>query len=536
MSKQDEIDRLKRKLDREMRAREDAERLLELESKELNKASARATTLAQAMESAADGIAITDSDGRFIFMNQSHAHMFGFDIDELIGQHWSVLYGEKELKRFETDIFEKFSRDGSWNGETTGQDKDGQPVFQEITLTALETGGLICATRDIASRRRREFVLREMEQKLQEAEHEAAIAVFGQTIAHDLNNLIAVISGYSAILVEKISDSAIKSQVERILQASQQASEVILSMQTTTRMDDSKPSKNTDLTRLIKASLQIAEGLCPEGIDLDYTLEPDVHVFTDEMLLSRCLLNIIKNAFEAIDDHGSVKIQMQKGYLEKTAQYSYEANLGYPLGDIIATIEIKDNGGGMDEATLHRVFDPYYTTKADMGKGLGLQSLKSLTDSDLAYVEVETEPDIGTCFRLYIIAPPLQQDPIPQPPIHAWDPKILVIDDDALVGDMMISMLDHLGYASRFYTSPEEALSSIQEETVDLVISDYNMPIMNGEEFAKQTKAIRPDLPFIIYSAQAATIKAQPLYSAIIAKPVTTEALDRVIKSLIDKN
>ncbi len=529
--KNDEITRLTKKLAREMRAREAAETLLEQKSDQLFLEAAKAKSLAQAMESAADGIAITAPDGSFIYMNIAHAKMFGYEIDELIGKPWSVLYPKKSLKRFETEIMPVFSVKGNWNGETTGLHKDGNPVFQEITLTGLETGGLICATRDVSGKRRREFMLRELEQKLQSAEREAAVAVFSQTVAHDLNNLIAVISGYSGILMNQIHDDGVSRHIDRIHQASQQATNVIHALQSKT-VDDKPEAGKEDLEYIISRSLDIAEGLCPDSIEIERDIEEKIVVETDELLLSRCLLNIMKNAFEAIPHKGRVAIKMRKGFFEKTHKFAQRHLLGYPNDNVMATIEITDNGVGMTSTELQQAFTVFHTTKLEAGKGLGMQSLKSLTDFDLAYIEVESQKNYGTCFRIYLTEAESSDLSIDIISISSDKPKILMVDDDHAVGEMMLTMLSDLGYEVEFHTSPREALDVLRLNNTDLIVSDFNMPDMDGEQFAHKVRAINPDIPIIIYSGQAVSIKKNPLFSAVLSKPVASEKIDSLIKSL----
>ena len=242
---------------RERRAREEAERLLEEKSsmlfdvnQKLEAEAQHARLLVTAIESASDGVAITDAEGRFTFMNKSHAVMFGFTLEELLGEPWSLLYDPTEMRRFERQIMPKFEQFGFWRGETIGRGKNGERVLQEVVLTGLPAGGLICATRDIALRRRAQIRAREMEQRLQKAEQEAALSTLGNAVAHDFNNLIGAISGYAMLIQSEVAaDSQAASFSERIGQAADQAAGVIRSLEVE-RSNDTQTLDDVDLAAL----------------------------------------------------------------------------------------------------------------------------------------------------------------------------------------------------------------------------------------------------------------------------------------------
>ena len=202
-----ESERLRRRLEREKRAREEAERLLEAKSGELFDAAeqlrvqtTRARALAAAIEAASDGIALTDEAGVFTYMNAAHANMFGYTADELIGQPWAKLYTPAVTAMIEKDIMPGVFSSGGWRGELEGRARSGTSVAQEVVLSLRADGGLVCATRDISKRLARERETSELEARLLKAERQAALFTMGNAMAHDFNNLIAAISGYAILL------------------------------------------------------------------------------------------------------------------------------------------------------------------------------------------------------------------------------------------------------------------------------------------------------------------------------------------------
>jgi len=534
-----DISRLQRKLLREVKAREEAERLLEVKSAELYEVAERSRILVTAIESSADGMALTDDQGNFTYMNATHALMFGYDLPELIGKPWSVLYKEDELKRFETDIMPEFGKDGQWQGDTIGLHKNGSAVYQNVTLTGLENGGLICATRDITSKRRRDFIVRDIEVRLQEAERAATVVTLGRTIAHDLNNLLAAISGYSMILQSDLlgNDAALE-RAKRIENAAQQAVDVVQSLESKAP-NEPLSIQTTELSKLINTTVQIAKGIRPKKVTMELDLDENIFVETNSILLSRCLLNILKNAMEAMPDGGAIHIKTQTDITLPEDEKGEYLSLGYPVGRCQGKIEITDSGTGMTPNVLEKILDPFFSTKKkDIGRGLGLQSLKTLAEEELAYIRIESVLGQGTSFSVYLMEPPeemmsLQEDVTAE--TNFGQTSILLVEDDEMVGDMLGTTLFRMGYHVVWEKNPLEALKVLDDKEFDLVITDYNMPHMTGDLLAQSIKAKVFEMPIIIYSGQASEITPSSNYTTILKKPILPDQLESAINSAVKK-
>ena len=548
----DDLVRLERKLNRERRAREEAERLLEEKSsllfdvnQKLEAEAKRARSLVAAIQSASDGIAITDAQGLFVFMNKAHAEMFGYEVEELLGQVWSVLYSAKELKRFDKQIMPDFGRDGFWHGETTGFAKSGAYVFQDIALTALPDGGLICATRDITKRRANQIRARELEQRLQKAEQEAALFTVGNAVAHDFNNLIGAISGYSVLIQNGVdAHSDAYKYATRISQAADQAAGVIRSLEVE-RSNDTDSLDEVDLAALVQTGVSIAEAIRPPGIAIEVDIPETAIVRTNEVTLSRSLLNISKNAFEAMGSEGELQIRITQEPSTAFDQQTAYLSLGEAAESYEWIVEISDTGPGIRQEKLDNIFDPFFTTKATLkGSGLGLLSLAALVESDTAFVEVISRLDYGTQFRVSFKSQPtehalpdIDQDIRQAVPQKDERPHILIVEDEAMMGEVIASTLQNLGYTCELRHDPRKALTLLQDESyhVDLLLTDLTMPHIKGDELTDRIKGFRGDLPIIIYSGQAGFIKPDPKYTAILRKPIAANDLDEAIKAALSK-
>lgn len=371
---------------------------------------------------------------------------------------------------------------------------------------------------------------------LQRAERESALILLAEAIAHDLNNLITAISGY-AILLQNDVESGTKAHERalRIERASSQAASVLGSLdQLTTQNMSIAP---IDLTALINTNIQIADGLRPANIRFHREIDEGLILASQDMAISRGLINIIKNAFEAIDINGRVTLRAARALKLGTQNYKYILSLGEPEDDYATVIEISDNGRGMDESTLTDAFKRSFSTKSGIGlTGLGLQSVKYLADQNLAFITVESQHKIGSRFCLYLKnMVPAASKPAALAPKKAAEPgsgAIFIIDDDPLVGDMLQETLQLKGHNALWYEYPLQALKDISNIPPALIITDFNMPEMSGREFAEQAHTLAPHVPIIVYSGQAASIPPNPLYAAILKKPITADKLDQLIKKL----
>jgi PAS domain S-box-containing protein len=539
----------RKRLGRERRARVEAEKLLEEKSGELFDAyqqlsveSARARVLLSAVEASSDGIALTNGAGCFTYMNAAHASMFGYTPGELIGQPWSLLYSPATTVFFETVVMPILPESGNWRGEVEGVGKSGAPVRQEVVLTDRGEDGLICVTRDIGERMAREKEARELEARLLKAEREAALFIVGNAVAHDFNNLIAAISGYALLLQHDLDEgSASFDWAGRILQAAEQASDVVRSLEVE-RNNDVRAIDELDLVKLLRTGLAISEAIRPKGIRLEVDLPEIVLVRSNEVLLSRALVNIAKNAFEAMHPAGTFTVRLTAQASSPFAPGARKFRLGDLRRPAAYVLELTDTGTGIPPEKLESVFDPFMTTKGPMrGSGLGLLSLKALVDTGSADVEVETLLGHGTSFRILFPAPEMPQREKTvsfrrKPERTRGQSAVLVVDDNAVVGQMLAETLTRQGFIADWEPDPSTALKRIESADFDhdVLLTDLTMPGLRGDELARRAKAAQPNLPIILYSGQASYMPTDPIYSDILTKPIHPDRLQDAISRALE--
>ena len=539
-----EVKRLTRRLERERKAREEAERLLEQKSSELYDASEQLAKevhqvriLSAGVEAARDGVALMDKHGNCSYMNPAFAEIFGYETSELLGQSWRMLFDSAERDRFISVIYPQFERDGVWRGEALGQSKAGEIIVQDVVLSRLPDEGFLYSLRDITQRRGREKYARDLEERLLKAERDSALFTFGNAVAHDFNNLIAAINGNVTMMkMDLQNDPDNYYRAHQIELAIQQAANVIRSLEIE-RSNEVQLIAPLDLVELMNTGLQIASAIQPTNIAVHTSFPSAAQVETNEVLLTRCLLNISTNAFAAMNEGGTFDIKIGKRKSKPIVSNAQMVTLGTAGKTLSYLIELTDDGTGINPEKLTRIFDEFYTTKPKLtGSGLGLESLKALVEASNVFVEVESSAGVGTRFRLSFYS-----DEEPAAQSAAKTPRqmgktkaeltIMLVDDDALVGHTLKEQIESRNHHVTWHMEPAEALDAfkLNQKHYDLVITDLTMPGMSGKELAAQLKQLSPNIPIILYSGQTAYIEKDSLYAAILQKPITLKALEAAL-------
>jgi len=349
-----------------------------------------------AVDAATDGLAITDPQGCYIYLNQAHLVMFGFTEEELLGASWRTIYAPGEAMRIEREAFARLATHGSWRGEAVGRHRNGRDVYQEVVLSLLPDGGIICATRDISERREQERRTRLLEARLRRAERTDVLLSLHTSLAHDFGNLIAAIDSVSRLMRQNPEDSeANEARIDTVLKATGQAFDLISSTAPSDRSDISPGT--VDVADLLSATISIARSMAPDRVRIDYSGEADeALVLANDILAGRSFLNVIKNGIEAVTGSGAVRVRLATCPSPPLTGASVR-RLGPHLPDCQWIVEIEDDGEGMSEERLSAALTHRLSTKTGpFGRGLGLRSVISLSETGLVSVEIQTVEGCGT--------------------------------------------------------------------------------------------------------------------------------------------
>lgn len=400
-----------------------------------------------------------------------------------------------------------------------------------------EISGVVVCVHDLTEQRM-------LEEQLRQAAKMEAIGTLAGGVAHDFNNLMTVILGYSDIALQRVDkDNPVTKNIEQIRLAGQRAALLTSQLLAFSRKQVVQP-KVIHLNEVIADTEKMLKRLIGEDIDLVSMLDPRLaRVMADPGLIGQVIMNMAINARDAMPQGGKLTIETANVYLgEDYARHHLEVEPGH-----YAMLAVSDTGCGMDEATLSHIFEPFFTTKTKgKGTGLGLSVVFGIVKQSGGHIWVYSEPGKGTTFKVYL--PTVEQDSESldagserqEPPVGGVE-TVLLVEDDDLVRDLARISLQKYGYTVLEAHDGCEALKtcSSHEGPVHILVTDVVMPGMNGRELAKRITSLCPAMKVLYISGYTdnAIVHHGVLDAgtAFLQKPFTPEALARKVREVLDE-
>jgi len=396
---------------------------------------------------------------------------------------------------------------------------------------------------DLTEIRRAEEERRRLESQLQQVHKMEAIGTLAGGIAHDFNNILAGILGYCQLLKLNINNSEkAKEHVEQIHTGAKRASQLVKQILAFSRGNQYEkfPQKLKPIAREVVALLRSS---IPATIEIREKFASQSHVLADSPKIHQVLMNLCTNAYHAMrDEGGTMSISMGDVYLgeEQTGE------MQIPAGEYVK-IDITDTGCGMDSETLKKIFHPYFTTREHgQGTGMGLTVVYSIVKEHHGAVTVDSRPERGTTFTVYLPAtgetePPGVDDQSRSMTSARGSETIMVVEDEPDILESTMELLKDSGYRVEGYTDGKKALTAFCQTPgeIDLVMTDMTMPGMTGEALAKELLQRRPDLPVVMctgYNENMSETKALGMgIRRFIEKPVVNQSIADIIRSVLDE-
>ncbi len=503
-------------------------------------AEAQVRLQAAALEAAANAIVITDGRGKILWVNQAFCDLTGYSREESVGQNPRMLKSFEQEEGFYRKLWTTIQSGEVWRGEIRNRKKDGSIYSEEMTITPvhLPSGGMnfIGIKQDVTEKKR-------MEAQYRQAQKMEAVGRLAGGIAHDLNNILGVIIGYSEISQDQLEAShPLINNFLQIKTAADRAASLTRELLAFSRQQVSYP-RAIDLNQVVEKLRDILQRAV--GEDVTIVFRPGVGLGTikvDVGQVEQVLMNLIVNARDAMPDGGQISIET--GNVELDESYRRKHDPVQPGHYVV--LSVSDTGCGMDDFTKARIFEPFYTTKeAGKGTGLGLSTVYGIIKQSGGYIWVYSEPEIGTTFKIYFPHVNEVAEAI-TPPKKRTRPKggsetILLVEDDEPLRELVALSLRNAGYSVRESDSAAKALALMKdnEGSIHLLLTDMVMPETSGMQLLKLLKSSNPHLKVILMSGYAADVIARhgpiPPDTPFIEKPFTQDSLLSRIRSLLDE-
>jgi len=464
--------------------------------------------LSTGIEQSPVSIVISDIDGIIEYVNPKFCELTGYTAEEAKGKKTSVLKSGQHTDSFYKELWDTILSGKSWRGEFNNKKKNGELFWEDATIGPIfdEEGKIthfVAIKEDITER----IILQEQFQQAQKMESVARLA---GGVAHDFNNMLSVILGYSEMALSELEPGdELYNDLKQINNAGQRSSDLTAQLLAFSRKQTIVP-KVLDLNDCISGMLKMLSRLIGEDIDLSWNPGKDIwRVKMDPSQVDQVLANLCINARDAISGVGRITIKTENISFDK--EYSSLHNFA-EQGDYIM-VSVYDTGCGMDKDTLQNIFEPFFTTKEQgEGTGLGLATVYGAVKQNHGLINVYSEPGQGTNFKLYfprftgIVPRKTDEEEMDVP--KGNKEVIVLVEDEETILKMTESMLESLNYTVVSVNAPGEVLALVAKYDVkiDLLLTDVVMPKMNGKELATELKILHADMKVLFMSGYTSDI------------------------------
>jgi PAS domain S-box-containing protein len=505
-------------------------------------------TLRLICNSVYDAIFIHHSDGEIIDVNDKMLEMYGVNREQACTLSIKHDYSSQDNPLEQLHILWERARAGEdlffeWKAR---RPQDGSVFDAEVFLRkiAMKRKDVILATvRDITERKRVEKERAILQDQLIQAQKMESVGRLAGGVAHDYNNMLSIIVGYSELALEKLTPiDPLYEDIHEIYDAAVRSTDITRQLLAFARKQEIAPVA-LDLNESIEDMLMMLRRLIGEDIDLAWLPEIGLWpVKLDPSQFDQILVNLCVNARDAINGVGRITIETDMVFFDAAYCVNHP---GYVPGEYVL-LAVSDDGCGMDHDTVDKIFEPFFTTK-DTGKGtgLGLATVYGIIKQNNGFISVYSEPGRGTTFKVYLVSHTgltvevTRESPANIPVGHGE--IILVVEDEASILKFAKKLLGELGYTVLTSKVPSQALLLVDEHQnrIDLLVTDVVMPEMNGKELSKRLCEACPELKTLFMSGYTADAIAHRgvLDEGIsfIQKPFSKESMAIKVREVLDR-
>ncbi len=500
---------------------------------------------AVAFDNAPIGVSLVAPDGRWLHVNQALLDIIGYTRDELLEMDFQSITHPHDLAE-DLELLTRVQEGelDSYELEKRYIHSTGRVIWIQLDVSVVRDAAgapvyYVGQVQDITKRR-------QLEEQFRQSQKMEAVGRLAGGVAHDFNNLLTVISGYSELALQRVTDGeshhpeadGVRDDLEEIKSAATRASSLTQQLLAFSRQQVVRPGK-LDLNEVVAEVEKMLDRVIGEDVALVVELDPTVGpVEADAGQLEQVLLNLAVNGRDAMPDGGTLTIE--------TRAIELEAALDIQHGRVepgrYVRLAVTDDGAGMDAETQARVFEPFFTTK-ELGKGtgLGLSTVYGILEQSGGHIRIRTSPGEGASFEIYLPecarAEPAAAALAEAGPVGGSE-TILLVEDETSVRELTRRMLESSGYRVLAAADGSEALRlcTINREPIELLITDVVMPQMRGAEVARRVARIRPRLRVLFMSGYTDNSIDPDVAGSVslLQKPFTLDELLGAVRSTLD--
>ncbi|MFQ5490209.1 MAG: PAS domain S-box protein [Phycisphaerae bacterium] len=493
--------------------------------------------LAAAIEQSAEAVLITDRDGTIQYVNPAFETITGYTRREAVGQNPRLLKSGFHDPLFYEDVWERISAGKVWSGRFTNTRKDGSRYEENATISPVRDAAgnivnFVGVKRDVTHEL-------ELEAQLRQSQKMEAVGHLASGVAHDLNNLLAVISTGSSLLRSEVGDNTkALAWLDSMNQAVHQATDVTRTLLTFGRKLPAQ-KRTTQLQEVVESATRMLRHSLLANVELVEQIDADrpIWVNADPTQIQQIVLNLTLNARDAMPDGGTLRVRVTPPEV-----FPEEASPATSPESLLACITVTDTGTGIPSEIQSRIFDPFFTTKPrGQGTGLGLSAVHGIVENHGGRVQVDSEAGRGTSFKVYLpcVAPgdmPGFSTTAPPAGFVAGG-TVLLAEDHTQVREIIAASLCTLGFAVKPVADGDELLKAVHEAPADLrlLVLDLDLPKRDGLDCLRRLRARGWHTPVIVVTGgdTAHLGDLENERTVLLRKPFPVEDLQRLALRLV---
>jgi signal transduction histidine kinase/ActR/RegA family two-component response regulator len=495
--------------------------------------------LSATLESITEGVVMANADGRVLVVNRNLINMLdlppaiasgGYYLQQIVD--WQIEHGEFDSLTA-PDVDDLLMKADRFNGFSRYERQRPNGMTIEVRTVTMADGGLVRTFTDISDRKRNEAALSAAQTRAAHAERMQALGQLAGGIAHDFNNILQAVQGAAALIESRAGDRVSTYRfAQMILDVTKRGTSITGRLLAFARRGELR-AEPIDCTALLTGLKEVLTHTLGSAIRVEMSIAPNLPpLLSDKGQLETVLVNLATNARDALPTGGLLSISATE-IVASGDVATHELQPGRYI-----RLTIADTGVGMDQITLRRVVEPFFSTKpAGQGTGLGLSMAKGFAEQSGGWLSIESELNVGTNVHLWLPVAGIEPHAAtttetPEPKVREQAHRILLVDDEVEVRQIVAELLEENGYVVLQAADGIEAMNLLErKEPIDVLVTDLSMPRMNGLETIRNAHRLSPDLPALLLTgypsvgAQLALGETLTGPFTLVRKPVGTDHL-----------